>query len=301
MAESIAGLLVLVESSGDSLRPLVVENAAVIFPSSADFMRYKEIQGLRASAQVVPALKKRDLLGFLRIAKEAGARMVLIASETPDVGDIDAQIDRLSGGSPAPTPAPAPVAAAPEPEPVPLSTGEEAAGLVERGLSLARQLASKQPGDADASLKAVLGEINRRGATGPFLAVRARLANEIIQLVDRKATQANLELLAETRDPGVVECLARHLDLLDGNLVAPRPALRAIFTFGRAAVPGLVRQASVEESGLRMEILADALLTIAGGREAGDAVRIAVESERDSRRRERLRSLLQRMQAAYGN
>jgi hypothetical protein len=300
------GLLVLVDAASGSLRPLIVDGAAVIFPSPADFVRYTRTQPLPASAQVVPCLKRRQLLGFLRRAKEAGATFVLIAAASGERGDLDAQIDRLANMARPVAPSAVAVPPLPEPSPEPVvEQHAEASALLDQGFA---QIAILKKGGEEAapairSLKALLATISTQMARGAreLMGVRARLAEEMAGAADRRPTAPMLELLAETKEPRVVECLARHLDVRDDSLVCPRPALRAIFTFGRAAVPPLLRHCAVEDSGLRMEVLADALLTIAGGAEAGVAVREAIDREKDPRRRDRLKNLQLRMQTAYGN
>lgn len=295
MAES--GLLVLVEATPTSLRPLVIEGAAVIFPSPGDYVRYAQTVPLPMGAQVVPCLKRRHLLGFLRRAKDAGARSVHIASEAGEHGDLDAQIARLSGAMPEPALEPAPVATAapdaPSAPPVP-----QPSRLLEEGLAEVAKLRDGMPAEGLGRLRSVLASADA--------AARSHLADPLVSIVDRRPIPVLIELLAETRDPRVIDCLVRHIDVHESepsaaSMISSRPAVRAILSFGRDAVPGLLKQAAVEDSGLRREILADTLLRCAGGPEAGAALRAAIDREGDPRHKERLRQLMQSLQAAYGN
>jgi hypothetical protein len=286
------GLLVLVEATPTSLRPLVIDGAAVIFPSPGDYVRYAQTVPLPMGAQVVPCLKRRHLLGFLRRAKDGGANRVFIASETGEDGDLDAQITRLSGAEPAPAPA---VQPAPD---APATTASAPSHRFEEGLAEVARLRDGLPPEGLGRLRAILASADP--------AARAQLADPLVAIVDRHAIPGLLELLAETREPRVIDCLVRHLDVHESepsaaSMISSRPAVRAILSFGRDAVPGLLKQAAVEDSGLRREILADTLLRCAGGPEAGAALRAAIDREGDPRRKERLRQLTQALQAAYGN
>ncbi len=314
-----ASLLVLVEATPTSLKPLIVESAAVIFPSPGDFVVFAQHTPLPMGAQLVPCLKKRDLLGFLKRAKEAGAIRVRVAGPTPDEGEIDAQIAKLSAGAP-PAPAPAPAATPPPapvaaPMPVAVATAalpsEEATKLLVEGNEQIERLTSGDPKLAAAGLArlraifTVLNEGIEKGARESFLTARARLAAEIVRLVERRAAPALLDLLGESKDPDVVECLARHLDVKEESsaswCVTSRPALRAIYGFGKAALPGLLRHAAVEDSLPIVEVLADALITAAGRTGSAGAVQDAALRETDPQRRERLWRLLHGMRAVQGN